>query len=262
MTFSEAWRGAPDPLSPVNEKLMRLRWQDLLVPLPKLRGPAWAWALTYPSHQKETRLVDIFAFEKRTEAESAWAPIRHRPTLDYEAEMALLLHRDEPERFGFLFANDLTDRAIQLQTYDRRRPAPGFSSAKSFDGALSVGPLLAIGGSGLWAELEVRLEVNGTLRQHVRARECLLTPREFHQQIFARENVEDWALVLTGTTDGTVFQSPTSAQGMKLLLRNGFSVRRAREAWLRHFQFLSVGDRLELKSEILGRSHATIVASA
>ncbi|HEY0549768.1 MAG TPA: fumarylacetoacetate hydrolase family protein [Verrucomicrobiae bacterium] len=240
---------------------MRLRWQDLSVPLPELQGPAWAWALTYPTHQNEARLTDIFSFEKCSAAESTWASIQHRPSLDYEAELALLLRRGEPERFGFLFANDLTDRAMQLQTYDRRRPAAGFSKAKSFPGALRVGPLLAISGSELWPELEVRLEVNGALRQHVKARECLLTPREFHQQVFADESASDWVLALTGTTNGTIFQSPSSAQKSKLILQNGFSTERAREAWLRQFQFLSPGDRLEMNSEILGTSHATIVAS-
>ena len=47
---------------------------------------------------------------------------------------------------------------------------------------------------------------------------------------------------------------------MKLLLRSGFSIKRAREAWLEQFQFLRVDDRLEMNSELLGRSCATIVA--
>ena len=263
MTFHEAWEARPlNAWSRSNDGLMRLRWQDLLAPLPELRGPAWAWALTYQTHQKEARLADIFSFKKRGEAESAWTPIQHRPALDYEAEVALLLHRDEPDRFGFLLANDLTDRAMQLQTYNRRRPAPGFSVAKSFPGALRVGPLIAIGGSELWPEMEVCLEVNGTLRQHVKARECVLTPREFHQQIFAGENVDDWVLALTGTTDGTIFQSPTPRQRLELLARNSFSTTRAREAWLRRFQFLSIGDQLGMNSEILGMSHANLVSGA
>ena len=176
--------------------------------------------------------------------------------------MGLLLHRNEPERFGFLFANDLTDREAQVHSYDRRSPAAGFSAAKSFPGALRVGPLLVIAGQNLWPELEVRLEVNGNLRQHVKARECLLTPREFHQQLFASSNAGDRALVLTGTTGGTIFQSPTQSQRLRLLAWSGFSLMRARKQWLRGFQFLRIGDRLDMKSEILGTSHATIVASA
>ena len=262
MTFSAVWDTAPGARSRANDELVRLRWQDLLTPLPELPGPAWAWALTYRLHQEESRLDDVFFFEKRGLAESASAPIRHLPVLDYEAEIALLLRRGEPDRFGFLFANDLTDRATQIRTFSRRKPAPGFSAAKSFSGALRAGPLLVIGDAAVWPELELTLEVNGEIRQQVKACECLMTPRDFHRQIFARADVSDWVVALTGTAGGTIFQSPTLLQRLQFFFRSGFSMNRAREAWLRQFQFLSIGDRLEMKSEILGMSHATIVAAS
>lgn len=263
MTFAEAWEATPPEAGHRSgDKPSRHRWEDVLVALPDLQGPAWAYALTYRVHQKETRLPDTFFFEKRGSAENACQPIPYRPALDYEAEVALLLHRSEPDRFGFLFANDLTDRAKQARTFDRLNPAPGFSAAKSFPGALRAGPLLVIGDAAVWPELEVRLEVNGELRQQVRARECLMTPREFHQQIFTKSDVREWALVLTGTAGGTIFQSPTPMQRFQLLVGSGFSRTRAREAWLERFQFLRVGDRLEMKSEMLGMGHAIIVPNA
>jgi 2-keto-4-pentenoate hydratase/2-oxohepta-3-ene-1,7-dioic acid hydratase in catechol pathway len=263
MTFKEAWdvsaRATDDPS---DGRAKRKGWEELLVPLPALKGPSWAYGLTYCAHQKESRQEKMVCFEKRGEPTGAWVPIPHRPALDYEAEIALLLHRQEPERFGYLLANDLTDRAKQVETFDRRNPAPGFAEAKSFPGALHVGPLLAIGGAEVWPKLESELRVNGELRQSVNARECLLGPREFHDQIFTRGDASDWALVLTGTTGGTIFQGPTPAKKLWLFLANGFSVRRAGQAWLRRFEFLRVGDRLEMSSKILGTSHATIVAEA
>ena len=260
MTFQEAWDAKRPGVGNSQENFTRLRWQDLLVPLPELKSPARAYALTYRVHQGETRLDQVFSFEKRGVAESASAPIQRRAALDYEAEIALLLHRNEPDRFGFLFANDLTDRAIQIHTFDQRNPSPGFAQAKSFPGALRAGPLLVVGDATVWPKLELTLEVNGELRQQVKAHECLLSPRGFHQEVFARADIGDWALVLTGTAGGTIFQSPTFMQKFTLLLQNGFSKKRAREAWLRRFRFLQAGDQLEMKSTILGTSHATIVA--
>jgi len=155
MTFEEVCKGGLlDAKSRQQEKPVPLRWEDLLVPLPDLKGPTWAYAFTYRMHQEETGLGHIFFFEKHGKAESACGPIKHRPALDYEAELALLLNRNDPERFGFLLANDLTDRAVQVHNYDRRRPGSGFSVAKSFPGALRIGPLLVMAGGSLWPQLE------------------------------------------------------------------------------------------------------------
>ena len=260
-TFENAWNATLGTDRDENVFLKRKNWEELLVPLPGFERSSWAYAMTYRDHQKEVRQEKIFFFEKSGLAEGAWLPIRHRAMLDYEAEIALLLHRQEPDRFGFLFANDLTDRAVQLRTFNRRNPAPGFTEAKSFPGALRVGPLLVIGSHELWPKLEVELWMNGGFCQRVNARECLLTPRDFHRQIFARDVAKEWALVASGTTGGTIFRSPGSREKLWLLIKNGFSIRRAREDWLRRFHFLEVGDRLEMKSEVLGTSYATIVAT-
>jgi hypothetical protein len=88
---------------------------------------------------------------------------------------------------------------------------------------LRIGPLLAISSADVWPELEVRLTVNGELRQHLLARDCLMTPREFYREVFSSAAADDWMLVLTGTTGGTIFQSPTPQQRLELLVRNGFS---------------------------------------
>lgn len=260
LMFQEAWQSHPSR-TPAEEEGERFGWEQLKVPLPALARPARGYALTYPRHQRESGLDNFFSFEKAGVAEGAWTPIPYRPSLDYEAEVALLLHRRESERFGFLLANDLTDRDVQLRTYDKRHPASGFSAAKSFAGALRIGPLLIVGGAQLWRELELSLDVNGERRQHVRAHECLVAPADFHQQAFAGAHAAEWALVLTGTTGGTIYRSPNWPQKFQLLWRSRFSMQRAREAWLRQFEFLRVGDRLAMRSDILGTSHATVVAS-
>lgn len=230
-----------------------------MVPLPDLPGPATAYATTYRVHGAEVRLQDVFSFVKPGTPTGAWAPVAWRPALDFEAEVALLLRRDNTERFGYLLANDLTDRAVQVNKFNRRNPAPGFSEAKGFPGALRVGPLLVLGGGDFWLRLELHLSVNGEKRQQVRARDCLLTPRDFHRQIFADPKAGDFALVLTGTSAGTIFRGPSPAQRMAAILRAGLSMRRARQHWLKRFRFLQPGDRIEMSSEFLGNCHATIV---
>jgi 2-keto-4-pentenoate hydratase/2-oxohepta-3-ene-1,7-dioic acid hydratase in catechol pathway len=156
--------------------------------------------------------------------------------------------------------NDLTDRGIQLRTYSRRDPAPGFSAAKSFDGALRIGPLIVVGNSAAWDTLEIVLKVNGEMRQHLKARECLVKPAEFHHQVFSRSAEAEWVLVATGTPSGTVFKQPGLFAKLRLLLASGFSVRRAKERLLAGMRFLAPGDELVLESTILGVSKSAVVA--
>ena len=259
MSFDEVWSTAPGSVPDAGMERFAFSLENLMVPLPDLSGPATAYATTYRVHGAEVRLQDMFSFAKLGTPAGAWAPVVWRPALDFEAEVALLLRRDNTERFGYLLANDLTDRAVQVHTFNRRNPAPGFSEAKGFPGALRVGPLLVMGGGDFWQRLELHLSVNGEKRQEVRARDCLLTPRDFHRQIFAGRDAGDFALVLTGTSAGTIFRGPSPAQRMAAILRAGFSIRRAREHWLKRFRFLQPGDRIEMKSEFLGNCHATIV---
>lgn len=94
--------------------------------------------------------------------------------LDHEIELALVLRKQvtQPETvtaenlheyvFGITIANDLSARDVQL-------PQGQYVKGKSYRGFCPVGPYLAVSEPGefpLMDDLELRLEVNGELRQH------------------------------------------------------------------------------------------------
>jgi 2-keto-4-pentenoate hydratase/2-oxohepta-3-ene-1,7-dioic acid hydratase in catechol pathway len=258
LDFPGVWK---TPLREESDKsaTTALAWDELLVPLPDVGVPCLGYAMTYPSHQAEVRIEDSYHFAKGGPAEKASRPIEHRPNLDYEAEVGMLVRRGETDRFGYVMINDLTDRGVQVRTYDKDNPAPGFSEAKSFPGALRVGPLLVLGNEACWHELDVILRVNGVQRQHVKARECLLSPPQFHKQAFAAFDAEEWILISTGTSEGVVFKTPSTIEKLVLFLKGGFSMEGAEQELLDSMVFLNPGDTLDMESQTLGVSHAPVI---
>ncbi len=259
MSFTQIWQtGLPsDPTPP--GPVQRRDWNELLLPLPDTDIPCLGYALTYPSHQKEVSLDDSVTFPKHSVPQSTQQDIVYRDHLDYEAEIGVLLHRNDPDRFGYLIVNDLTDRGIQVRTFDSANMAPGFTLAKSFEGALRIGPLLAIGNAAAWKTLAVDLYLNGERRQQVRAGECLLQPEalvEHHQEVHGGT---PWLLVTTGTSEGVLFDVPNLWEKIEYFLKAGFSMEEAQEDWLAHLHFLQPGDKLTLTSPTLGRASAQVV---
>ncbi len=229
-------------------------WKELLPPLPNVDVRCIGYTFTYPSHQREMRAADCFRFQKKGPARLMDGHLLYRPHLDYEAEVGILQRRHAPERFGFLMVNDLTDRGIQVINYSRKleRQQSVFSEAKNFEGALLVGPLLAIGDDEDWEKLSISLRVNQQPRQTLRAVDCILRPKEIHQQVFQEDSNTEWLLVASGTPEGVILTVPNKLRTMELFLKNGFSVKRARRAHLFSHTFLQPGDEIEMTSEVLG----------
>jgi 2-keto-4-pentenoate hydratase/2-oxohepta-3-ene-1,7-dioic acid hydratase in catechol pathway len=186
-------------------------------------------------------------------------PIPFREFLDFELEIGLLLHRDSTEKFGYFLANDLTDRGLQVQTYNRRNPAPGFTIAKSFPGSLRVGPLLALGDASLWPRLTATLRLNDEERQTLRAADCHVNPAELHRELFHEHEGDPWLLAVTGTPSGTLFRTPRIREKLITLLASWRSLSQAGRIWLSGLRFLVPGDHLVLHSPILGRSETRVV---
>jgi len=254
--FDALW-SQPAPGIQTGSTLFR-SWDRLSSPLPDREIPCWAYAFTYKEHNRDMHMSGAFRFPKAVPAEIMREPISHREHLDFEGEIGVLLRRDHPDRFGFIMINDLTDRGLQVHGFDKRNPGPGFTRAKSFEGALRVGPLLAIGRAEDWPLLQIEVRLNGSLRQVVRAENCLLTPERLHAEFTAETRKSDLLLVATGTDEGTVFRVPSFWQKIGLLLGNGFSFRRAQDAWLRRLDFMQPGDTLEMSSPGLGVASATV----
>lgn len=256
---SEAiWNGPAIPM-PEGLEPRFIPWQELDVPLPHRGARCWGYALTYPEHRKETLDSAHFRFLKQGTVESNSEPIPYRDFLDYELEIGVLMHRDTPDRFGYFLANDLTDRGLQIEHYDARNPAPGFTIAKDFAGSLRAGPLLAVGDASLWRHLTATLTLNGVDRQIVRAIDCHIHPRLLHDELFRDHEGDPWLLAATGTSSGTLFRSPRPREKVRALVAGGLSMRRARRSWLLGLKYLARGDKVVVQSSILGRGESHVI---
>ena len=257
-SFSEIWNQKEQKQAFTSTEIIRKSWQELLLPLPESQINCWAYALTYTKHQKETSMKESFRFSKSSPAYNMFSSIGYRSYLDYEAEIGILMNKHNPDRFGYVMVNDLTDRGIQARTFNRENPAPGFSKAKSFNGSLRVGPLLLLGDDALWNDIEITLLLNSEIRQQVYGRECLMNPRQFHQETFSTEKEKDWVLIASGTSAGVIFHTPKTFEKLMLFVQSGFNNNRAVEKWLSTLHFLKVDDEIEFQSPLLGISKSKV----
>jgi len=257
-SFSEIWNQKEQKQAFTSTEIIRKSWQELLLPLPESQINCWAYALTYTKHQKETSMKESFRFSKSSPAYNMFSSIGYRSYLDYEAEIGILMNKHNPDRFGYVMVNDLTDRGIQTRTFNRKDPAPGFSKAKSFKGSLRIGPLLLIGDDTLWNDIEITLLLNSEIRQQVYGRECLMNPRQFHQETFSTEKEKDWVLIASGTSAGVIFHTPKTFEKLMLFVQSGFNNNRAVEKWLSTLHFLKVDDEIEFQSPLLGISKSKV----
>ena len=263
IALEEIWADAQAQIGRKVDFASFIHWEDLTVPLPVKGIPCLAYALTYPGHRRETRLKHTFFFPKLDEAQLMQGKIPFRAYLDYEVEVGLLLRHGYPDRFGYCLLNDFTDRSIQVlersMTLKRRQEV--FSKAKSFAGSLLLGPLLVLGDEADWAELEATLSVNGVVRQVLKAKECLLSPRAVYDELLSVNQLQNWVLVATGTPAGVILTVPSWLKRLGLLLRGKLSLRQAGLLHLDAHSFLQPGDHIELKSDILGCSSSVVAAN-
>jgi 2-keto-4-pentenoate hydratase/2-oxohepta-3-ene-1,7-dioic acid hydratase in catechol pathway len=232
------------------ETNVTLKWEDLLLALPEPYCKTLAYGMTYIDHQRETKLGKPVVFEKNVEPEVFGKPMKWREHLDYETEVGVLLHPNHPQKFGFVLVNDWTDRGDQVRLYDRKDPAPGFTEAKSFKGALQVGKILCIGDESEWPTLTCEMKLNGITRQTLETKDCLISPTKLWEDHCAQP--QKMILIATGTPAGVLFRAPSYKEMAKLLWRAKLSLKKAKVEWLKNLKFLSVGDQLEFRSIRLG----------
>jgi 2-keto-4-pentenoate hydratase/2-oxohepta-3-ene-1,7-dioic acid hydratase in catechol pathway len=257
--FWKIWQGQTPRLSGFRAFSGNPWTVPLTVPLPNPDIPVWAYGMTYPEHGEETVNLSILRFAKQAQAQLMGpGSLVWQKHLDYEAEIGLLLYRHTPNRFGFLLLNDFTNRGLQVHSFDPANPGPGFTRAKSFPGALQVGPWMAIGQESDWEDLRLELSVNQQSRQRVNAIDCLLGPRQIHRDLFADIHGSDWILAATGTTQGTCFRSPKGWEKGRLFLQSALSINKAKERWLSELKFLNPGDEIVMTSPQLGVAKMTI----
>lgn len=209
----------------------------------------------YPAHADESGVDDgPFLFPKTV------APSGPRTTvsasdrlLDYEVELCwtplqALRRGEQPEYWGLLLCNDYTDRASLLRHIDPDDVASGkgFTTGKSFDGALPVGDLFVIprDARAFAADIELSLYRNGELRQQSPVKRAVWDIDTILRETWAHADTK-WedrgrqvglfaqpgvlparTLIVSGTPDGTIFAGISLAQklrGAGRWIASGFS---------------------------------------
>lgn len=158
----------------------------------------------------------------------------HVRLLDHEIELALVVRSRIREAttvtaenladhvFGVTIANDLSARDVQL-------PQGQFLKGKSYRGFCPVGPYLAVlerDEMGLVDELDLRLEVNGGVRQQDSTAGLIYKPAETLTELSTFCDLDPGDLVLTGTPSGIVAGSPPA-----LVRRIGTALLSEQQLW-------------------------------
>lgn len=220
------------------EALETLQGPEITVAIDELALPVslgdahLAAGTNYAEHAEEVLLDDPpFLFPKVVGATPWNAPVRWVKRLDYEAELAaapLSTVTDPGDRveYALILSNDFTDRLTLVRELDLDRPmgTTGFAAGKGQPGFLPVGPWVVIPKhADFYRDLEVRLYVNGRLRQRFQAGNMILSIDDIVRQAF-RDRSMDYrrgsspvalipaaglspeSLILTGTAGGVVFK--------------------------------------------------------
>jgi 2-keto-4-pentenoate hydratase/2-oxohepta-3-ene-1,7-dioic acid hydratase in catechol pathway len=138
----------------------------------------------------------------------------HVRLLDYELELGLVIGRAidrqtsiadvGPYVAALVMANDVSARDVQL-------PQSQWYKGKSYRTFCPVGPHLAVlepGDAALLERLELRLEVNGEVRQRDSTANLVYKPAESLSELSAVTDLSVGDLVLTGTPAGCALRAP------------------------------------------------------
>lgn len=140
----------------------------------------------------------------------------HVRLLDYEIELGLVLARDitkpvqvRPDGLnewlaGVTIVNDVSARDVQL-------PQMQFYKGKSYRSFGPAGPVLLLLDAAEWSrwpELEMRLAVNGDLRQHSACGDMIFAPHQTLTELSALQDLHAGDLIATGTPAGCAAKAP------------------------------------------------------
>jgi 2-keto-4-pentenoate hydratase/2-oxohepta-3-ene-1,7-dioic acid hydratase in catechol pathway len=167
----------------------------------------------------DAKLFNMFFTKSDASVGSARGLVRrpqHVALLDYEIELALIFRRAIPPAtsitgdtlkdyvFAVAIANDLSARDVQL-------PQTQFFKGKSYRGFCPIGPWLTV----LEPEeydyldrLDLRLTVNGTVRQSDTTANLVFKPAETISELSTFADVEPGDVLLTGTPSGCALRVP------------------------------------------------------
>jgi len=152
--------------------------------------------------------------------------------VDYEAELVIVIGKtakyvDKANAldyvFGYCAVNDVSARDLQMRT-------PQWLLGKSCDGFSPLGPYLVTADEvGNPNSLEIKLTVNGEVRQHSNTSDMIFYVDEIVSYISQHMSLYPGDIILTGTPEGVVLGYPED-----------------RQVWLKH------GDVVTVEIEKLG----------
>ncbi|MFD7454861.1 fumarylacetoacetate hydrolase family protein [Kitasatospora sp. NPDC059827] len=140
----------------------------------------------------------------------------HVRLLDYEVEIGLVIGAPLPVGTEVTAAN-LADHVAALvvtndiSARDLQLPKTQFYEAKSYPTFTPTGPVLVLleeGDLDRFAELRLRLWVNGELRQDMPAADMIYRPLEALRALSGFQRLDPGDLLLTGTPVGTALSAP------------------------------------------------------
>lgn len=245
---------------------------------------------TYPAHAAETKIPTPFVFPKLQPAHHWSVPVPTRAyLLDYEVELGIVAleplkaGRKAPH-FGLVLASDYTDRDRLLRDLGIGDVSTGlaFAASKSIVPAMPIGSLFVIPRDvrSFYKKLELRLQVNGRLRQIAMPKDLLWNIDQMVDESLARSalafpigrntvtlpinadgEIPQRTILLSGTTDGVVVRPPSGRQifiGVVQWLGSlrwntpGVLVERAILEAHADGHYLQPGDRVIMRADYLG----------
>lgn len=179
----------------------------------------------------------------------------HVQLLDYEVEVGLVIGREVPVGTtidadkladfvaGLVVTNDVSARDIQL-------PKTQFYEAKSYPTFTPVGPALVLVDQeelARFAELRLRLWVNGEVRQDMTVADMIYKPAEALQALTRFQRLDAGDLLLTGTPIGTAISAPPKpVEILGSLLPTAMKWRLFFKGQARNPKYLKDGDVVEV----------------
>lgn len=101
--------------------------------------------------------------------------------------------------WGYAIGLDMTRRDLQAEAKKLGRP---WCTAKGFDHSAPVGPIHPVAKTGLLAEAEIRLNVNGALRQKSHIGKLIWNIAETIEHLSQYYALQPGDLIFTGTPEG------------------------------------------------------------
>jgi 2-keto-4-pentenoate hydratase/2-oxohepta-3-ene-1,7-dioic acid hydratase in catechol pathway len=179
--------------------------------------------------------------------------------LDYEIEVGFVI--GERGQLGWLLANDVTARTVQLLGEGARDRMAFWGASKSLPSTLLVGDVVVDGDELPRVALELR--VNGEPRQRSHTSELAYSSSQILAFASARGALAVGDMVLTGTPGGIALTVPRWKRAVAdVLLGRWGKLAAAFRSARGNRRFLQVGDVIEMSAGPLGSLRAIVEAES